>query len=99
MDLQDVPMEDPILQQGGGESIPHPAGDFQLPSQEKLLEMIEKLNMSDEEKQEIRDGLLKNIVNRFQGEQGPTRSGVLIVVACVLILISMFGKLNVEFTI
>lgn len=71
-----------------------PMGDFKMPSQEELLKMIEGLNMTEEEKQEIKDGLLNNIMQRVQheGQHVQPRFNYLTVIGCVLFMIFLFGK-------
>ncbi|KRT86778.1 hypothetical protein AMK59_47 [Oryctes borbonicus] len=89
MDMQNDQLEDPNVLQP--DAVPANPADFELPSQEKLLEMIEMLNITDEDKQEIRDGLLKNLINRDQGIQ---RAGLQpsygVVIFCILAIIFIF---------
>ncbi|GJQ66377.1 hypothetical protein Trydic_g4407 [Trypoxylus dichotomus] len=90
MDIEDVQADDPHVLQP--DVVPANPDDFEIPSQEKLLEMIEKLNMTDEDKQEIKEGLLKNIINRAQGEQGVSlRPSYFVVLACILAILFIFA--------
>ncbi|KAK9696164.1 hypothetical protein QE152_g32084 [Popillia japonica] len=92
MDLQ---VEDPNVLPDDIDNAQPPilGGDFKMPSQEELLQMIEGLNMSDTEKQEIKDNIFNNIVKRVQqeGQNVQPRFNYLIVIGCVLFMIFLFA--------
>lgn len=95
--VRDAQAEEPQLQDQDFEPPPHPEGGFQMPSKEAILQMLEKLNMSDEEKDKIREGLSKNYGKHLQGQHSNSLSAFFIVVPCILILILTFGKANTNY--
>lgn len=77
-------------------NVPFQQGDFQMPTREELLEMLDKLNMTDDEKDGLKEGIMSNM---FQKPQDPSGAGeyiqttrILIVVCCIMVMVLIFGK-------
>lgn len=88
-------VQDAVDQQQQEDELFPGSGDFEMPSLDKLLEMIGGLNMTDEEKEELKNGILSGQVPGMHNNKGaginPMQQILWLSIALAIIIL-IFGK-------